>query len=213
MTELVRSRPIWSRSVALTTSPATIYIPDDAREIAIQADAESYACLDGAYTAPAVSSVNGVITISSIGTPTGGTFKLRANPGSGADLATSALAYNISAANVKTALIALGIFATGDITAAGGALPTAITLTFTGVYAGTVPILVISDVDLTGGMNPSIRSRVTTLAAGNGGYGYVPADTVMVFNRTRDFRGARGDQFLHLATVSDTGTALVTAYS
>lgn len=211
---LTRSRPIWGRSVGMTTTPVAVAVPDGAREISIQADAACYARLGGQYTPPGVATVDGVISIFSGGTPTGGTFKLRVWSNGGQEETTAALPYNESAANIRTALGNLTAFNTGDITAGGGALPTTVTLTFTGgVWVGVLPRLVVVDQALTGGTNPSIVARPTTLAAGNGGYGYVPANTVIVYNRMDDLRGGSGDQFLHLATLSSTGTALVTAYS
>ncbi len=211
---LTRSRPIWSRSVSLTTTPVAVALPDGAREISISSDAAAYAQLSGLYASPGVAIVPGVISLFSSGTPTGGTFKLKVNSGGGQEETTSALTYDESAADVDAALAALTAFEAADVTTAGGALPTAITMTFTGgVYVGVVPRLSVVESALTGGTNPQIVTRITTKPLGNGGYGYVPANTVMVYNRTGDMRGAGGDQFLHLATIASTGTALVTAYS
>ena len=211
---LIRSRPIWGRSVSMTTTPVAVALPDTAREISIESDAACYAQLSGLYTSPGVATVAGVLTLATFGTPTGGSFKLRVNAGGSQEATTTALTYDESAADVDSALAALALFEAGDVTTAGGALPTAITLTFTGgVYVGMIPRLSIVESALTGGTNSSIRLRVTTNPAGNGGYGYVPADTVIVYTRTGDMRGSGGDQFLHLATISSTGTALVTAYS
>lgn len=207
---MARSRPLWALTGALTTTPSVIHLPDNWREIKISVDALCYGQLGAAYAAPAVGATNGITTISSGGTPTGGTFRVRAYPGD-SDLTalTSALPYNESAANVKTAMVATGLFASGDITAAGGALPTDITLTWTGVYAATVPpIEIVSAV--TGGSNSRIYTRTTTVPDGNGGYGYLAANTQEVW--ASDGFGSKVDRFLYLATVSGAATFYLTAY-
>src|SRR5690242_6560030 len=107
---LTRSRPIWSRSVSLTTTPVAVALPDGAREISIASDADAYAQLSGLYASPAVSTVAGVISLLSSGTPTGGTFKLRVNSGGGQEETTSALTFDESAADVDAALASLTAF-------------------------------------------------------------------------------------------------------
>ncbi len=80
---------------------------------------------------------------------------------------TAAIAYNATATDVQNALLALAVFNPGDITAAGGPLPTTpVTLTFGGRYAGTnVAQLVVVD-SITGG-----DAVVTTSTAGVAGGG------------------------------------------
>jgi hypothetical protein len=206
-----RSRPFWSRSVSLTTTPAVVYLPNGYGEVKVAVDARSYGQLGASYTPPAVGATNGITTISSGGTPTAGTFLIRVFPSQGADFAavftTSALTYDESAADVKTALISGStMFVTGDITAAGGALPVDITLTWTGVYAATVPpIEIVSSV--TGG---TIYQRTTTVPDGNGNYVYIAANTQERW--TADSYDNRNDRFLYIATVAGTGTADVSCY-
>lgn len=85
-------------------------------------------------------------TLTITGTPTGGTFSLVFN-----GMETAAIAYNASAATVKSALVALDDgFSASHWTTAGGALPTAVTI---GPPAG---ILTVGDNDLTGGTAPAV---------------------------------------------------------
>lgn len=206
---MTRSSPFWGgRTGTTSTTPVAIYLPAGWREVKLWVDALSYAQLGTTYTAPAVADVNGVTTITSRGTPTAGTFKLTAFPNDATPFTTATIAYNDSAANVKTALIAGSTrFVTGDITAAGGALPTDITLTWTGVYATTVPFIVPSSVSVTGG---DILVRTTTQPIAHGGYGYVAANTQETWANDQ-FSG--GESYLYVATVSGTGNYQITCYA
>lgn len=206
-----RSIPFWAKTSTTSTSPVAIYLPEGWRECKVYVDVLSYVGIGKTYTPPAVAATNGITTISSSGTPTGGTFKLRAFPGDGDAFTTAALTYDESAADVKTALIAGSTwFVTGDITAAGGALPTAITLTWTGVYAGATPPIEVVEQSLTGGTNPKIQARTTTVSDGNGGYAYVEAGTQEVW--TRDAKGGAIGRYLYVAAVSGTGNYRVSLY-
>jgi hypothetical protein len=82
------------------------------------------------------------------GTITAGTFTLTFN-----GQTTGTIAWNASAAAVKTALDALSNLETADTTTAGGALPgTPVDVTFTGAYQGVnVPQLTVNSASLTGG--------------------------------------------------------------
>lgn len=110
--------------------------------------------------------VDEVQTITITGTPTGGTFKLEW-PGVGT---TATIAYNATAANVATALVALGGVETGDVVGSGGPFPgTAVVLTWGGGYAGTnVPQLVVRESALTGGTDPAVGVVTTTPGAPGG---------------------------------------------
>lgn len=199
-------------ATGITTSPVAVHIPDRVRYVQVVTTARAYVGLGQAYTAPAVATVNGITTISSAGTPTGGTFTITLFPGTDRAFTTSALTYNESAADIKTALI-LGstVAVTGDITAAGGALPTAVTLTWTGVYAGTVPPLIVNSA-VTGGTNSRIIARTTTAPAQNGGYAYVEASTPTVLTRSRD-RFGNESRYLYIASVSSTVDYFLTYYA
>lgn len=205
-----QSLPAWSRSVSLTTTPSVVYLPVGWREVKLWVDAASYAQLGTTYAAPAVAAVNGITTITTAGSPTGGTFKLRVFPNDAENALTATIAFDASAATVKTALTNTAKFASGDITAGGGAFPTDVTLTWTGVYAATVPPLVVGDNSLTGGSNPSVLIRTTTVPLGNGGYGYVEANTQEAWEGV-PYDGP--DRFLYVATVASTGTARITTYA
>lgn len=111
---------------------------------------------------PTTAGTNQVQTITETGTPAGGTFKL-----SFGGQQTSALAYNISAAALKTALGALStIGGTANIDTAGGTLESApITVTFKGaLMEQTNALLTLSDNSLTGGTAPSVGIAETTAA-------------------------------------------------
>ncbi len=98
------------------------------------------------------------------GTPTGGTFTLTVlKQDTGATKATTALAYNASAATISTALdVATGN--TADIVCTGTTLPDQ-TLTFTysgGEYAGRTHRIIAADTALlTGGTPTAVESRTT----------------------------------------------------
>ena len=100
-----------------------------------------------------------VQTISSSGTPTGGTFKL-----SFKGQRTAALDFDASAAEIDAALGALStIGGAANVTCAGGALPTDVTVTFTGALAKkAVPLLTVVESALTGGTDPEITVAETT---------------------------------------------------
>ena len=86
------------------------------------------------------------------GTPTGGTFTLTLN-----DEETGTIAYNASAADIVTALVALASVTAGDISAIGGSLPGAtVTITFkANLGSQDVVVMEIDTSLLTGGSSPS----------------------------------------------------------
>jgi hypothetical protein len=94
----------------------------------------------------------GVQTITIGGTPTGGTFTLGYQ-----GQVTVPIAYNASAANVQTALVALSTIGAGNVVCTGGSLPgTAVTCTFQPALTGaTIPLLTSNIAGLTGG-SPTI---------------------------------------------------------
>lgn len=111
-----------------------------------------------------VGAVSEVQTITIAGVPTGGSFRLRVRlPGGGVE-ETADIAFNAAAAAVDAALEALPSIGAGDVTCAGGALPaTPVTVTFSGVLAGTDPAQIeVSDDSLTGGTNPAVSVATTT---------------------------------------------------
>lgn len=90
------------------------------------------------------------------GTPTGGTFTLQIW-----GLTTGSIAYNASAATVKTALEA--ILGTGNVDCTGGSLPgTAVLVEFTGIYGETNVPLMKATSSLTGGTSPAVTISVDT---------------------------------------------------
>ena len=95
--------------------------------------------------------------------PTGGTFTLTWN-----GQTTAPIAYNATAAAVKTALDGLSNLEVGDTTTAGGALPgTAVSVTFQGRYAGgDQPKMTIDGSALTGGDATTVPVVVVTTEGG-----------------------------------------------
>lgn len=101
--------------------------------------------------------VNEVDTLAqATGTSTAGTFKLTVlepnAPSGTVGEQTAAIAYNAAAATVQTALEALDNIKPGDVVAAGGALPTAVTLTWSDAFAEKdVPTITVDNTSNTGG--------------------------------------------------------------
>jgi hypothetical protein len=101
---------------------------------------------------------NEVQTITSTGTPTGGTFTLTLY-----GQTTAPIAYNATAAAVVAALAALPGNVAGDFTGGGGALPTAVTVTFIGQYASRdVLQMSANSSGLTGGTTPLMTVTTST---------------------------------------------------
>jgi hypothetical protein len=111
---------------------------------------------------PSVGGTSEVQTVTTTGTPTGGTFTLTFGGQS-----TTPLAYNAPAATVQTALLALSNLDTGDVVVGGGPGPgTPYTFTFGGNYAKEdVPAMTATHA-YSGGTAPTIA--VTTGTPGVG---------------------------------------------
>lgn len=102
---------------------------------------------------------NEVQTITTTGTPTGGTFTL-----SYRGRQTAAIPYNASAAQVESALEALpgGVLTGTDVTVTGGPLPAGVVVTFGGKVSGQdIPTMVTTSA-LTGGTTPTVAIAATT---------------------------------------------------
>lgn len=88
------------------------------------------------------------------GTSTAGTFKLTVTEPGATDSGeqTTAIAYNASAATVQAALEALDNVKPGDVVCAGGALPTAVTLSWSDNFAEKdIPTITVDNASNTGG--------------------------------------------------------------
>lgn len=110
----------------------------------------------GAGTGPGAN-VNEVQTVTITGAPTGGTFKLQY-----VGQKTAAIAYNATAATVKTELVALSTIGEDNVTVAG-AVGGPYTVTFVGELAATdVALLVKKAGGLTGGTSPDVTVAETT---------------------------------------------------
>lgn len=91
---------------------------------------------------------NEVQTLSATGTPTAGNFKIN-NRGQ----VTAPIAYNATAAAVRTALEALGNIAEGQVATSGGPLPgSAVVITFqAGLGGQDIPLMTVVESTVTGG--------------------------------------------------------------
>lgn len=104
--------------------------------------------------------VNAVQTVSIANTPTGGTFTLTLSGHT-----TSALNWDATATNVRSALEALPNVGTGNVATVGGALPgIAITITFQGALANTDIATLTSTDSFSGGSDPA--SHITVVDTG-----------------------------------------------
>lgn len=94
------------------------------------------------------------------GTPTGGSFTVTY-----AGQTTAAIAYNATAANVKSALEALSNIGVGDVLCTGGPFPgTPVDVTFSGALSGANIAQMTATSSLTGGSSPAVA--VTTITEG-----------------------------------------------
>lgn len=102
---------------------------------------------------------NEVQSVAITGTPTGGSFTLTWN-----GQTTGTIAYNASAAAVRTALVALSNITAGDVATSGGPLPgTPVVVTFQGQYADADVAQMTADGAL---LTPSGTVDVTTTTPG-----------------------------------------------
>jgi len=104
-------------------------------------------------TTPGVDGVSAEVqTLTLSGIPTGGSLTLGFKTNS---TTPPAIVYDSSAAAVQTALLAMPLFATGDVVATGGPLPAVVSLAFGGAYAAAeLPVLSITNA-LSGGTSPT----------------------------------------------------------
>jgi hypothetical protein len=107
--------------------------------------------------------VNDVQTVSVNGNPTGGSFTL-----SFGGQTTGAIAFNATAGQVQTALLALSTIGAGNIACTGGPFPgNAVTITFQGSLGNAAqPAITIGANNLTGGTTPAPAIVHTTTGAG-----------------------------------------------
>ncbi|MFD7922536.1 hypothetical protein ACFV3R_25330 [Streptomyces sp. NPDC059740] len=104
-----------------------------------------------------------VQTVTVTGTPTGGTYTLTFS-----GQTTAGIAYNATAAQVKTALEALSNINPGDVVVSGGPHPgTPVVIAFAGQYLGEdVGQMTASATNLTGGTTPAVTVATTTAGGG-----------------------------------------------
>lgn len=125
--------------------------------------------------APPQAAQNAVQTVLITGAPTGGTFSLIVG-----GMMTGPIAANAAAADVQAALTALPAIGAGNLVAAGGPLPAAITITYAGTQAGRAqPDLIPNAYGLTGGNSPAVVCATTTKGAPATGSNASPGQTLM----------------------------------
>jgi hypothetical protein len=115
---------------------------------------------------PYLPQTNEVQGVAITGSPTGGTFTL-----TWSGQTTAAIPYNATAAQVKTALVALSNIGPGDVDVTGGPLPgTGVSVTFKGQYIGTdVAAMTKNAGGLTGGSTPDVTIATSTAGGANPG--------------------------------------------
>lgn len=108
--------------------------------------------------------VNDVQTITTTGVPTGGNFTLGFN-----GQVTGNIAFNATAAQIKTALGALSRIGTNNIDVTGGPLPTAVAVRFMNAMGSAPqPNITLASNALTGGSSPTVSiAHTTTGVAGD----------------------------------------------
>lgn len=170
MSSFQRVNPIGDGTIRgparLLTAPVTIAFPANlAALINVAATSESY--------------VAAVQSLSTSGTPTGGSFTLAFQ-----SVQTPSLPYDASDTQVENALNSIaGIASAGGVTCTGGPLPTAVTITFNS--PGSQPLITAPTTGnlLTGGTTPTAAVVQTT--AGNGQYDPVPSSSWVEMGSTR----------------------------
>jgi hypothetical protein len=172
-----------TKSTGITGGPGWVAdFPADCAPITLDADAVLAVFTDGyipsgtvlakvtatSRFAPYGGSSEEVQQVAITGVPTGGTYTLTFN-----GQTTTAIPYNATAAQVRTALEALSTIGAGNVTAAGGPHPgTAISVTFTGTLANTnVAQMTASSAGLTGGTSPAVAVTTTTAGGAETGTG------------------------------------------
>lgn len=121
-----------------------------------------------------ISGVHEVFTLTTGGTWSGGTFTLTFE-----GVTSSALAYNINATDLQTALVAMSSIGTGNISVSGSGFPgNAFTVTFAGSLGGLPQNAFTYSLASITGSSPTLT--VTEVTAGvRGSYRGAPLNTVI----------------------------------
>jgi hypothetical protein len=102
--------------------------------------------------------VDDVQTLSLTGAPTGGSFTLTF-----AGATTASIAFNASAADVESAMVALSSVGSGNVACTGGPLPGSVVITFQGSLGNAAqPVITVGANNLTGGTSPAPNIVHTT---------------------------------------------------
>ncbi len=187
----------------LTTSFNSIPIPSGTRAVKVWVG--SLAKVGVGAAAAITAQVQEKQTLTA-GDATSGNFTL----GFAGQTASGNIAWNTSAANAVTALVAIASIGAGGVTASGGPLNTTpIVFTFAaGIIDGDVPILVPTTVDLAGGVSAATRlptvAQTTTAVTSSG---FIEGLTEQIFEL------ASTDAFLYLAADSVASSYRVSFFS
>ncbi len=132
--------------------------------------------------------VNDVQTLTITGTPTSGSFTLTFIDLNGDAHTTAAIAFNASAADVKTALVNLDVIESGDVTTTGGALPgSGVVITFRENWKDVALTPMTTTDSLAGGTAPATHVAHTTT-----GVSPTPVGEFMAVWRNRLWVASRG---------------------
>jgi hypothetical protein len=115
----------------------------------------------GAGTAPVVFGQADVQTVSLTGSPTGGSITFAGFQGH--HFPSQQASFNATAAQVQAAVAALPNVGVGNVVCAGGPLPAAVTITFSGTLAQGPQYALTAANSLTGGSSPAVVLAHTTV--------------------------------------------------
>lgn len=174
---------------------------DSIKNVVIDANEIPAAGSDGRWVIPAGmvlvgsgSDTDQVQHVHVTGSPTGGTFRLKWN-----DEETGDLAYNISAADLNTAVEALTNLETADVAVTGTAPDYVVT--FGGKYSGSrVAMIQLADNSLTGGSDPTVEVELVTEGKAEkvkpaAASGISDSDVVGILAHEVEFWGENDDNF------------------
>lgn len=192
-------RPFWRKTGATSATAIAVALPVSANVIKVWVDVASLVAVGTTGTPPAVTATNAVQTLTTPGSPTSGAAIYNFMGQS-----TTAIDYNASAATFDTAMELLSTIGTGGVVSAGGALPTAVTFTFSSARFTGTPIPLISVVSHTFDVG---RPLVVMTTAGANPYAYMEASTQEQYTIANEYA-----TFLYIATVTGAGNYRVSAY-
>lgn len=192
-------RPFWRKTGATSAVAIAVALPVGTNVVKVWVDVASLVAVGTTGTVPSVTATDAVQTITTPGTPTSGAAVYGFLGQS-----TSALQFNCSAATFDTAFELISTVGTNGVVSAGGALPTAITVTFSGTRFTGTPVPLITVVSSTFDVG---RPSIAMTTAGANPYAYMEASTQEQYTVANEYA-----TFLYIATVTGAGNYRVSAY-